>query len=96
MSKYTKNMQITKKRFISALTVLAICGLMVSCGKKESAEKNSQSIVSVNGEDITFLQLNNELQRAKVKPEQQTQAEKQIVAKLVDRQFLCKQALKIS
>jgi len=94
MSKYTKNMQITKKRFISALTVLVICGLMVSCGKKESAEKTSQSIVSVNGEDITFLQLNNELQRAKVKPEQQTQAEKQIVAKLVDRQILVQASIK--
>lgn len=61
---------------------------MVACGKKDSAEKTSQSIVTVNGEDITFLQLNNELQRVKIKPGQQTQAEKQIVAKLIDRQIL--------
>jgi peptidyl-prolyl cis-trans isomerase C len=99
MSKNTKNMQVTPIRIIrkcitSILTVLAICGLMVACGKKENTEKTSQSIVSVNGEDITFLQLNNELQRAKVKPEQQTQAEKQIVAKLIDRQLLVQASLK--
>lgn len=94
MGKNTKNMQTNEKRFTSTLTVLVICGLMVACGKKERAEKTSQSIVSVNGEDITFLQLNNELQRAKVKPEQQTQAEKQIVAKLVDRQILVQASIK--
>jgi peptidyl-prolyl cis-trans isomerase C len=99
MSKNTKNMHltsisITRKCITSLLTVLAICGLIAACGKKESAEKTSQSIVSVNGEDITFLQLNNELQRVKVNPEQQTQAEKQIVAKLVDRQILVQASIK--
>lgn len=99
MSKNSKNIHLTsiciaRKCITYFLTVVAICGLMVACGKKESAEKNSQSIVSVNGEDITFLQLNYELQRAKVKPEQQTHAEKQIVAKLVDRQILVQASIK--
>lgn len=88
MIKQTKILRLTFKAFTSALTVFAICGLMVGCGKKDSVEKSGQAIVSVNGEEITFLQLNNELQRAKIKPEQQTQAGKEVVKKLIDRQIL--------
>jgi peptidyl-prolyl cis-trans isomerase C len=85
---------ITLEHISKSLILLLMCGLVMACGKKESAEKASQSIASVNGEDITFLQLNNELQRARVKPEQQTQAEKQIIEKLVNRQILVQESLK--
>lgn len=84
----------TLKGFTKLCALVAFCGLLVACGKKENTEKNSQSIVSVNGEEITFLQLNNELQRAKIKPEQQTQAEKEIVKKLIDRQILVQESIK--
>jgi peptidyl-prolyl cis-trans isomerase C len=93
MIKNTEKMHVIKL-FTTVITLSTICSLLVGCGKKDSAEKTSQSIVSVNGDEITFLQLNNELQRAKVKPEQQTQAEKQIVAKLVDRQILVQASIK--
>lgn len=76
-----------------ALTLLML-GLIVSCGKKNGDEKASQSIVRVNGDEITIHQLNNELQRANVQPSQQDAAGKQITQKLVDRQILVQEALK--
>jgi len=74
--------------------MLVILGLMTSCGKKNGDEKASQSIVSVNGDEITVHQLNNELQRANVQPGQQEEAGKQIVRALVDRQILVQEAIK--
>ena len=80
MNKNTKNMCVLPLKCLAkAIIALTICGLVVACGEKDNTEKTSQSIASVNGDDITFLQLNDELQRAKIKPEQQTLAEKQIV-----------------
>lgn len=74
--------------------MLAILGLMTSCGKKNDEAKASQSIVRVNGDEITVHQLNDELQRANVRPDQQEEAGKQITQKLLDRQILVQEALK--
>ena len=74
--------------------IIVILGLIASCGKKNSEEKTSQSIVRVNGDEITIHQLNNELKRANVQPSQQDAAGKQIMQKLVDRQILVQEALK--
>lgn len=74
--------------------VLMIFGMMTACGKKSGEEKAGQSLVRVNGEEITIHQLNNELQRANVQSDQQEQAGRQIVQKLVDRQVLVQEAFK--
>lgn len=77
-----------------AMTFVVMC-LVTSCSNKKSDEKASQSIVRVNGDEITVLQLNNELQQANVQVAQQADAEKQITQKLVDRQMLVQEALKV-
>ncbi len=72
--------------------MLTLLGLVTACGKGE--EKASQSIVRVNSDEITVLQLNNELQRANVQAGQQDEAGRQIVKALVDRQILAQAAHK--
>lgn len=74
--------------------ILVIFGLMTACGKKNSEEKASQSIVRVNGDEITMLQLNEELRRANVQADRQEETSKQITQKLMDRQLLVQEALK--
>jgi len=74
--------------------MLVAIGLIASCGKKHGEDKASQSIVRVNGDEITVHQINNELQRANVQPGQQEVAGKQISQALVDRQILVQEALK--
>ncbi|NOU25206.1 MAG: peptidyl-prolyl cis-trans isomerase, EpsD family [Methylotenera sp.] len=80
---------------IRVLLVSLVFGLLPSCTKKSDDAKASQSIVRVNGDEITVLQLNNELKRANVQAAQQAEAEKQITQKLVDRQMLVQEALKV-
>lgn len=84
---------------ITSLLILSLfVGSMVACDKKSANEasdaKVGQSIVRVNDDEITIHQLNLELQRANVQPEQQEAAGKQIAKSLVDRQILLQEAVK--
>ena len=86
---------LSSGRIAKLALMLAALGLLASCGdKKASEEKVGQSIVSVNGDEITIHQLNAELQRANVQPAQQEMAGKQITKALVDRQILVQEAIK--
>lgn len=81
------------RRWLRAgVLVLAAAGLAACGGEKE--KKAGQSLVSVNGEEITVLQLNEELQRSNVPAAQQEAAKKQLLSSLVDRQLLLNEATK--
>lgn len=69
--------------------LVAVAGL-AGCGNKD--KKAGQALVSVGGEEITAMQLNEEMQRANVQPSQQAQASKQLLEALVDRQLLLNEA----
>lgn len=80
-----------KRLLASGLVVLLLAGLS-ACGNKE--KKPGQSLARVNGEEITVLQLNEELQRSGVQSGQQEQASKQLLESLIDRQLLINEATK--
>ncbi|WP_226929555.1 EpsD family peptidyl-prolyl cis-trans isomerase [Janthinobacterium aquaticum] len=69
----------------AALVLVAAAGLS-ACGDKD--KKPGQSLASVDGKEITVLQLNEELQRAGVQSAQQAVASKQLLESLIDRQLL--------
>jgi EpsD family peptidyl-prolyl cis-trans isomerase len=48
----------------------------------------------VNGTEITVLQVNDELKRAGIKPEQQEAATKQLLESLIDRQLILAEAMR--
>ena len=75
----------------ATLVLLAAAGLS-ACGDKD--KKPGQSLASVNGKEITILQLNEELQRAGVQAPQQAAASKQLLESLIDRQLLQNEAEK--
>ncbi|KAB8051726.1 peptidyl-prolyl cis-trans isomerase, EpsD family [Janthinobacterium rivuli] len=75
----------------AALVLLTVAGLS-ACGDKE--KKPGQALASVNGEEITVLQLNEEMQRANVQASQQDVASKQLLESLIDRQLLQNEAVK--
>jgi len=74
-----------------ALVLLVAVGLS-ACGGKE--KRVGQALASVNGEEITVLQLNDELQHANVPAVQQETASKQLLESLIDRQLLQNEAVK--
>lgn len=76
-----------------------LCGLILltalsisACGSKE--KKNGQSLVRVDNEEITVLQLNEELQRTNVPPSQQDAASKQLLESMIDRQLIVAEAVR--
>ena len=84
----------TWRRLGAAALVLAAAGL-AGCNKDKPGEsKPGQALASVNGEEITVLQLNEEMQRLGVPAAQQGPAGKQILQALVDRELLESEAAK--
>lgn len=83
--------KVAGQRVLNAgvLALLAV-GLIACGGDKE--KKSSQALASVNGEEITVLQLNDELQRAGVQAAQQQAASQQMLTALIDRQLLLEEA----
>ena len=79
-------------RLLCAVLVLFAAAGLSACGGKE--KKAGQALASVNGEEITVLQLNEELQRANVSTAQQKAASKQLLESLIDRQLLQNEAIK--
>jgi peptidyl-prolyl cis-trans isomerase C len=70
-------------------TILALvlaASLLAACGNRDQPSR--QALASVNGQEITVLQLNEELQRANVQAAQQDSAGKQLLEALIDRQLL--------
>lgn len=81
------------RRALCAALLLA-CAAVAGCGDKNKAPRAGQALVSVNGEEITAMQLNEELQRANVLPAQQEAASRQLLDGLIDRQLLQNEAAK--
>lgn len=79
------------RKLLSAALIVTFAFGLVACGNKE--KKPGQSIASVNGEEITVLQLNDELARANI-PQGQTAPTKQLLESLIDRQLLVNEAIK--
>lgn len=90
MNQFT-NARPAPRLLCGALVLLAAAGLS-ACGDKE--KKPGQSLASVNGKEVTILQLNEELQRAGVQSSQQAAASKQLLESLIDRQLLQNEAEK--
>ncbi|MEO7496045.1 MAG: EpsD family peptidyl-prolyl cis-trans isomerase [Massilia sp.] len=67
---------------------------LAGCNNQPKESKPGQALASVNGAEITVLQLNEELQRAGVAPAQQEAASKQLLQALIDRQLLQGEAAK--
>jgi peptidyl-prolyl cis-trans isomerase C len=84
---------IRPKRVLCAALILVAASLS-ACGDKAKEKKPGQALASVNGEEVTVLQLNEELQRAGVQAAQQDAASKQLLQVLIDRQLLQEAAAK--
>lgn len=77
----------------AATLVLTATLALTGCGNKEP--KAGQALASVNGSEITVLQLNEELQRAGAAATAQPEAvRKQLLESLIDRQLLQNEAAK--
>ena len=72
---------------------IALAALLAGCDETKTVHEG-QALVSVNGEEITAMQLNEELERASVAPGQQEAVSRQLLAALIDRQLLQNEAVR--
>ena len=79
------------KRIFCGAMLLVAATTLTACNKKEGG---GQSLARVNGEDITMLQVNQELAHANVPPGQKKAAVKKIVESLINRQVVVDEAKK--
>ncbi|WP_229440801.1 EpsD family peptidyl-prolyl cis-trans isomerase [Massilia sp. BSC265] len=86
----------TPRRMLSAAALVLCAATLAGCSKDEAPKesKPGQALASVNGEEITVLQLNEELQRLGVGAQQQQVAGKQVLQALIDRELLESEAAK--
>ena len=88
-------LSFTPGRAVSAVVLMAGIALAGCNRDKPAADaKPGQALASVNGEEITVLQLNEEMQRAGVPAAQQQVASKQLLQALIDRELLESEAAK--
>lgn len=80
------------RRVLCGMLVLVAAVGLSACGSKE--KKSGQALVRVNGEEITVLQINDELSRAGVQPGQQEAATKQLLESMIDRQLFLAEAMR--
>lgn len=84
------------RRLLSAAALVLCAATLTACSKDDAPKesKPGQALASVNGDEITVLQLNEELQRLGVGAPQQQQAGKQVLQALIDRELLEDEAAK--
>ncbi len=87
-SSNARNAASGKWLLCGALLLVASMGLS-ACSKEKGG---GQSLARVNGEDITMLQVNDELAHANVPADQQQDASKKILESLIDRQVIIDEA----
>jgi peptidyl-prolyl cis-trans isomerase C len=71
-----------------ALALVTCLLALAACGGKQAETTPGQALASVNGVEITVMQLNDELARAGVKAASEQVAGKQLLQALIDRQLL--------
>jgi peptidyl-prolyl cis-trans isomerase C len=81
------------KRSMMCSAAMLLVATLAACGNK-AEKKPGQALASVNGQEITVLQLNEELMRANVPAARQEAARKQMLEALIDRQLLESEATK--
>lgn len=78
------------RKWLLCGALLLVAGLGLSACSKEKG--GGQSLARVNGEDITVLQVNDELAHANIPADQQQDASKKILESLIDRQVIVDEA----
>lgn len=84
---------VSSSRFFVSKALIPGLALIVSaCGGEPAITEPGQSLVRVNGEEITVIQLNDELSRARVQADQLEQAKKQLLESMIDLQLMVAEA----
>ncbi len=81
----------TRMTLIGLVSVVVL--VLTACDNEPKEKKSGQALVSVNGKEITMLQLNDEIKRANIRPDQYEAASQQLLESLIARQLIIDEAI---
>lgn len=81
----------TRITLIGYVSILVL--VLAACDSESKEKKTGQALVSVNGKEVTMLQLNDEIKRANIRPDQYEAASKQLLESLIARQLIMDEAI---
>lgn len=81
-------------RWVLIGLAIVISLILTACNSEPKEKKSGQAIASVNGKEITMLQLNDELRRANIRADQYETANKQLLESLIARQLIVDEAIR--
>lgn len=87
-------MVITYTRMRLIGLVVASILIFSACDNQAKEKKPGQALVSVNGQEVTTLQLNDEIRRAGIRTDQYETANKQLLESLIIRQLIVDEAMR--
>ena len=82
---------VASKRLVCGALLLVATMSFTACSKTKAG---GQSLARVDGEDITMLQMNEELAHANIPADQQQAASKEILESLIDSQVIVDEAMR--
>lgn len=81
----------TRMTLIGFVSIFVL--VLAACDSEPKEKKSGQALVSVNGKEVTMLQLNDEIKRANIRPDQYEAASKQLLESLISRQLIMDEAI---
>lgn len=87
-------MALAYTRITSTGIVLVFALVLSACDSEPKGKKPGQALVSVNGKEVTTLQLNDEIKRAGIRSDQFEAASKQLLESLIARQLIIDEAIR--
>ena len=88
-------MVLVNTRTVLIGLMIGFAFVLAACDSNEPKErKTGQALVSVNGKEVTMLQLNEEIKRANIRPDQYEAASKQLLESLIVRQLILDEAVR--
>ncbi len=88
-------MLLIDKYKCSYLILIVILPLfLIACQKEQNQKKGGQALISIDGKEITTLQLDDELKRSNIRTDQYDIASKQLLESLIDRQLIVDEAIR--
>lgn len=85
-------MNTVNSRMVMAVLLLLATISLYGCGEKE--KKSGQTLVRVNGEEITVHLMNDELKRAGIQDPHLEESRQQLLENLIDRQLILAEAMR--
>ncbi len=85
---------IDSAKYFLIIPVIILSLFLTACQNEQNQKKSGQALISIDGKEITTLQLNDEIKRSNIRVDQYDVASKQLLESLIARQLIVDEAVR--